>query len=469
MNQVACSVLRLLGLIQHWLVGIVTVFLLLLSPDQISAQEQKQAVQKAGKSTTEAESEQSTEKLKELTEPADTSDGKSGYASGAPPMEGRDSVVQDLFQDDQVISPVFKIKALDGVLDPWWNTKRKLNENYGLKLQLSYQSLRMWLDDSPGEDRGAAGRFEFQGAWTLFGRGTRNPGTVTFRLEYRDTLGTDIPPSKLGGQIGSAGIVGTGFSDFKGAFRELAWRQTIGDNWKFAVGKISAVGWYNGHALSSPKRGFQNSALMASNTRPFPGRGLGIVAGYRVSEKWAVVGGVHDANAVSNDNPFDTIDQKEFFQTVEFHYYPTSFKRHRWDQLRVQFWHQDERKEAGVPSGKGVTFVASKLFADRYMPFVYGGYSDGDASQMEVDLGVGLGFAINTKNRAASDVLAIGVNWGSPTNPSYKDQYTTEVFYRFQLLKNIAFTPSVQYIKDPVASSTSDDYWVFGFRWRMTF
>ena len=103
------------------------------------------------------------------------------------------------------------------------------------------------------------------------------------------------------------------------------------------------------------------------------------------------------------------------------------------------------------------------------MPFVFGGMSDGDASQMEADLGVGVGFGFNTKHRAARDMLAFGLNWGKPSNPSLQEQYTTEMFYRFQLVKHIAFTPSVQFIKDPAASPTSNEVWLFGFRWRMTF
>lgn len=404
-----------------------------------------------------------------VTEPSAGGDGRSGFSQGPPPLEGRDSIVQDLYQDDLDTGSVFKINALDGVLDPWWGFKRQLKENYGLKLQLSYQSLRMELSDSPGKDRAAARRFEFQGAWAAYGRGTPNPGVITFRVEYRDTLGSAIAPSKLSGQIGSAGLIGTGFSDFGWAFRELAWRQSIGDRWKFATGKISAVGWYGGHALSSPKRGFQNSALEASKTRPFPGRGLGFVAGVRLSEQWGLIAGIHDANARSNDNPFDTIDEGEFFQTVEFHFFPTTFERHRWDQVRVQLWHQDERTEAGIESGQGINFVASKLFADRYMPFAFGGYSDGGGAQMEVDFAVGMGLTFDTHKRAAKDVLALGVNWGRPANENFQDQTTIELFYRFPLLQNIAFTPSLQYINDPIAAPEETDTWVFGFRWRMTF
>ena len=399
-------------------------------------------------------------------------DGRSGYAEGPPPIEGRDGVTSDLYEDDRETGSVFKIRALDGTLDPWWNTKRKLKEKYGLKLQVTYQSLRMWSDqdDDDAETFADAGRFQFQGAWTALGRRTKNPSVVTFRMEYRNTLWADIAPSQIGGQFGSAGIVGTGFSAFEFQFRELAWRQTLySGRWQFATGKISAASWYNGHALSSPMRGFQNTALLASNTRPFPGRGLGLVTAVRFGEKSGVVAGIHDANAQSANNPFETIDETDFFYSAEFRWALTTRDRRQWDQARLHFWYQDEREEAGVPSAQGATFVVSRLFQDRFMPFVFGGLSDGDASQMETDLGGGIGIGFNTKHRAARDVLGIGINWGKPSNPSFNEQITLEVFYRFQLLQNIAFTPSVQYIDDPLAGEPGEDVWVFGFRWRMTF
>ncbi len=396
--------------------------------------------------------------------------GMSGYVEKTPPLEGADGVGADLQVDDLDLGALLRIPKLKGALDPWWKAKRYLNQKLGLQLQVSYQSLRQWADESQGEDSAAAGRFELQGMWTLLGRKTENPGLVSFRGEYRDTLGADIPPTQLGRQFGSLGLVGAGFSDFRGALTELAWRQTVLDGrMKFGFGKISATSWYNGHSLSAPKRGYQNSSLHSSNAKPLPGRGIGFVAGFRLGERFAMLAGIHDANARSADNPFDTIDEGEFYQSVEVRWFPTTFERHRWDQVRLQIWHQDERTEAGVPSSQGVTVALSRLFKDRFMPWFLGGISDGDASQMEADLAAGVAFAFNTAHRAARDVLGFGFSWGRPSNSAFRDQYTWELFYRFQLVQHIAITPSVQLIVDPATSTASDDVWVGGLRLRITF
>ena len=399
----------------------------------------------------------------------DTAPTKSGYTQGAS-LETGDSVTEDLELDDIDVGSVLRFPRFEKFFEPWFETKRKLNENYGLKLQFSQQALYQFASESSGETEAAGGRSQIQGTWTILGRGTKTPGLLSFRYENRYKLGTAIPPTKLASQFGSLVPSGTGFSDFGSALTELAWRQTLLDGrMKFIFGKISAIAWYNGHALSSSLRGFQNTAMQSSLTKPVVGRGFGIGGAYEVTPHFIVLGGIHDANASTPDNPFDTIDAHEYYKSAEFRWHPTTPDRRRWDQVRLQFWHQEELKGSGTPAGQGVTFVASRIFDDKWMPFVLGGISDGDASLFEADLVVGLGVGFNTKHRAARDVLGIAAGWGRPSNNVLQDQYTSEVFYRFQLVERLAITPSVQLVVNPAANPKEDKVFVAGLRIRLTF
>ena len=394
---------------------------------------------------------------------------KSGYEQ-VPSLEGGDSVTQDLAQDDVKVGAVLRAGPIKEFFDPWFDAKRSLNEKYGLKLQFSYQALYQNADSSLGEDEAAAGRVEAQGAWTLLGRGTKNPGVLSFRLEDRHTLGTEIPPTQLGAQFGSASQTGTGFSDFGTALTEIAWRQTLlSGRMKFVVGKISAISWYNAHALSSPKRSFQNTALQSSLSKPAPGRGIGGGAATRLGSRFVVLAGIHDANARAPDNPFDTIDENEFYKSLEIRWLPTTFERSRWDKVQVQIWHQDERADKGIPSGQGVTFSASRLYQDFWMPFILGGVSDGDASIFDADLVAGVGFGFQPIHGTARDVLAFAVGWGRPSDEELQEQYTAEVFYRFPLVGNLVITPSAQLIVNPANNPDEDKVWVLGARIRLTF
>jgi len=393
---------------------------------------------------------------------------RSGFGEGSA-LEGGDSVTEDIHHDDISAGSIFRFPGEP--LKPWFDTKRRLNEKYGLKLNFSYQALYQEADISTDDDEAAAGRGEINGSWILVGRGTKNTGRLTFRLENRTTLGTNIPPTKLGNQFGSGTLVGTGFSDFGSNLSELGWRQSLLDgNLRFVFGKISAVSWYGGHAFSSPKRGFQNTAILSSNTRAFPGRGIGGGIAYRFTPNYVALVGIHDANAKTTEDPFDTIDQKEFLQSFEFRWYTTTAERARWDQVRLNLWHQDTREQDGVPESYGMNLVASKLmFNDKVMPFLLAGVSDGNASLFRKDIAVGVGFGFNTTQSKARDVLAGGIAWGDPSDSTLQEQITGEVYYRFQLLDNIAITPSIQVIKNPVANPDETTVAVAGLRFRVTF
>ncbi|WP_299636461.1 carbohydrate porin, partial [uncultured Ruegeria sp.] len=168
-------------------------------------------------------------------------------------------------------------------------------------------------------------------------------------------------------------------------------------------------------------------------------------------------------------NPFDTIGQKEFYKSIEFRWYPTTKDRWRWDQVRLQFWHQDAIKSKGTPSSHGATFAASKLLRDKWYPFLLAGWSDGNATIFKTDVIAGLGVGFDTRHRVARDVLGVAVGWGNPSNDLLQDQTTAELFYRFQLVEHVALTPSVQYVRNPAANPNLNDALVFGLRARITY
>ena len=62
--------------------------------------------------------------------------------------------------------------------------------------------------------------------------------------------------------------------------------------------------------------------------------------------------------------------------------------------------------------------------------------------------------------------VGAGFNWGKP-NGGGRDQYTTELFWRYQLTKELAVTPSLQYIIDPALNPSRDNLFAFGLRVRV--
>jgi porin len=66
------------------------------------------------------------------------------------------------------------------------------------------------------------------------------------------------------------------------------------------------------------------------------------------------------------------------------------------------------------------------------------------------------------------DLVGLGLNWGDPSNDALRDQYSTELFYRFQFSQNFAITPSVQLLIDPALNPTEDKIWIIGVRARLS-
>ena len=125
----------------------------------------------------------------------------------------------------------------------------------------------------------------------------------------------------------------------------------------------------------------------------------------------------------------------------------------------------DERESAGIGSSHGITIGASKTTDDqRWMGFARAGWSKGSAPIYNESYSLG----VVRRVRRNSDEVGLAINWGNPPDNSLSSQTTGEFFYRLQLSKGIAITPSLQLLKDPALNPTDDTVWVWGIRIRLT-
>ncbi|MBW2177211.1 MAG: carbohydrate porin, partial [Deltaproteobacteria bacterium] len=51
--------------------------------------------------------------------------------------------------------------------------------------------------------------------------------------------------------------------------------------------------------------------------------------------------------------------------------------------------------------------------------------------------------------------------------PGLRDQYTAELFYRWQLAPQFAITPDLQWLQNPAKNPDEDQIWVLGMRMRL--
>ena len=396
----------------------------------------------------------------------EASQTQSGFED-VPRFGGPSSVGGTLQEDDEVRKPWFRLEGVDRAIQPWFDWKGNLNKDYGLSFGLDYTALGQKASDSLGEDNAAGGIFRFFGNWTVVGRESGNTGSIVFKVESRHRLGTDIAPQNLGFELGYVGITGTAFSDYDGwGLTNLYWKQKFNQGRiSFVAGAVDVTDYLDIYGLINPWTSFQNLSFNTNPTIPAPNQGLGAAIGAMATDNIYVLGGLADTNGDPTE-PGDWFDT--FFNDNEYFYHAevgwtTSQDRIYFDNIHLTGWYANERKKAGVPSGKGLTFSAAWFVDDKWMPFFRAGYADDGGALLEATASAGVGYYFNE----TKDLFGFGLNWGRPPQSGLDDQYTAEIFYRLQLTQNLALTPDVQLIIDPALNPQESSIWVFGLRARL--
>jgi porin len=177
------------------------------------------------------------------------------------------------------------------------------------------------------------------------------------------------------------------------------------------------------------------------------------------------LGGVNDANGNGADNLEFFDGGSEFFKYAHVGWSPAKSQRY-YSNVHLLYWDVDERIKAGVGAADGFAVAANWTFNKTWMPFLRLGKSNGDAPIYNKSATIGL----LRKFHFRSDVAGIAVNWGeTPPVTGSVEQTTMEAFWNIQFARNLAFTPNVQYLKNPVLNPTEDNIWSAGIRARITF
>jgi porin len=378
-----------------------------------------------------------------------------------PRFGGPDAVENQLREDAAVDRPT--------LFERWFEWKDGLTERHGFSFGLDYSAVGLGADSSPGEDRSAGGMVRFFGSWDLVGRGTTNTGAFVWKVEHRHAY-TDVAPSGFGFDLGYIGLIEPPFSDQGARLTNLFWRQRLaGGRVTLIGGFVDPTDYLDVYALASPWTGFLNFAFSTGTTTiALPNEGFGLAAGAMLTDNLFLIGGFADLNADPTD-PGQTIDSffsdHEYFKHVEIGW-TTTQDRIYLDNFHLTLWHADERVEAAQPSGWGANLSWTTYLAGKWLPFVRAGYADDGGSLTQKSISVGFGY----QPKPGKNLLGLGLNWGQPNEdtwqPGLDDQYTAELFYRWQVSKAIAVTPDLQYTKNPALNPEADSIWVFGLRVR---
>jgi porin len=390
---------------------------------------------------------------------------ESGDAQDREPQWGGPNTVENQLRSDAEVDR-------PSLFERYFEWKTGLTEKHGFSFSVDYSALYLGANESPGEDRASSGMVRFFGAWDLVGRSTKNTGTFVWKVEHRHAY-TDVAPGSFGFELGYIGLIEPPFSDQGLRLTNLYWRQRFnGGRFTLLGGFVDPTDYLDVFAMASPWTGFLNFAFSTGTTTiALPNEGFGLAAGAMLTDTIFLIGGLADLNADPTD-PGQTLDSffsdHEYFKHIEIGWTPSQDRIYL-DNVHLTLWHADEREEAATPSGWGANISWTHYFNEKWLPFVRAGYADDGGSLMQKSVSVGFGYQKNP----GKNLLGVGLNWGQPNEntwgPGLRDQYTAEVFYRWQLSKAIAITPDVQYLINPALNPDANSIWVFGLRVRGTF
>ncbi len=384
------------------------------------------------------------------------------------PDVGPNSVDQELADAAARPAGVFRYGPVS-LVDPLWKGMNLELGKVGLHVGLAYTMLFQAASNGPGNRDASDGDFDFFGDWRLLGKkDDATTGALYFATEYRSSLGAEIPPSALGGQIGSLWGTTNGFNELVFTVKELYWEQRFAkDRVILRIGKLDPENYYNSNYWQSDSKYFLNAAFSTFPVRAFPGQGLGINATVKLNDQWYISTGAQDAQGKKTTAGFDTLFQDfNLFSAGEVGYTPTIPGLGK-GTYRLTGWYRDAGEAYGKPHDAGVDLSIDQEIGHGFRPFFRYGTGEGNINGIENMVSGGMGW--EGKLISKSDVIGAGGAWGEPSGPGLRDQFAMEFFYRLQVSPDNQFTLGYQVIFDPTNQPNEDAVGVFEVRWRITF
>ena len=400
---------------------------------------------------------------------------KSGYQN-LDNAGGPKTIGGQLNADNQQREFFFRIPVR--VTAPWYEWKKKLNDQTGIQLGINYTSVYLHSTEvisDENRENASSGILDLQIGWNLLNRkvGT-NKGTLFVKMNSRHAYGSSTDPMFHGiFESGYYGLPATGFRDYSFRALELNWQQNlVDDKLTIIAGKVDPTNYFNFHGLVVPWQHFLGYGSSLSGTVNWPNQGLGVIAGYKITDNFYAMAGLTDVYGdLFEKGDFLDFGQNffegNFFKVAEVGYVPSIAERY-FKKISVTYWQTDAYTSAGgnpVDQGEGVSVSSHWFFAERFAPFLRFGFSNGNGEnafyKRDFQIGHGLRFY-------SHDILGASFGWAEPNIPDSKDQMTFEVFYRLNLTQHLEITPDFQWIINPTLNPGEDSLVYLGIRGRIT-
>ena len=143
----------------------------------------------------------------------------------------------------------------------------------------------------------------------------------------------------------------------------------------------------------------------------------------------------------------------EYFSAVEFGWFPNDGESNE-GSYHVTLWHIDTRTMVRRPNDRGIAVTLEQQVGcnGNLVPFLRYAYGHRGLNGIRQNLSIGLG--IEEVLGHNFDLIGVAASWEEPSNPTLRDQYIFEAFYRFHITPHTHLTPDIQIIIDPANAPT---------------
>jgi hypothetical protein len=342
------------------------------------------------------------------------------------------------------------------------NIKKDLNDKFGINFALEdtmiYQHTSGGVDPNDAmvntlglfmtwklyrsEDGKDFAGFGFQGEQ----RGDPLDGHFT---DLRDNLGTLWSPNDS-------------TSDDYAKINQLWWGQKIADGkLGLQIGKIDPGSIINANRFAgSGNTQFFGQPWATNPARSFSDNGLGLQLRAEPTDWLYLHFLMSDSDANSTYSPFKTI-HGHWLYAGEIGLKP-KFEGLGQGIYRLMVYERDLEDQNEF--GWALSF--DQNITDNWGVFLRYGDNDGGINSIKRILSVGVSWLdpFGRKN----DQAGIGINYTHPTDPTLRDEYAADIFYRFQVTEGFELSADTQIIADPSVSD-KESVAVFGVRARFLY
>ena len=343
----------------------------------------------------------------------------------------------------------------------------RLDKAARIRLGFALTSVYQYATWAKGPKNAASSDFDFFGRWRPL-QTRETLGFVIFQAEARWSQLTDIAPQDLSVSIGSLWGTSNGFSDNLIRLKQIYWQQFLLDNTlSYRIGKLDQSAVFNTNRMQSDNLYFLNAAFSDNPTMAYPDNGLGGDVLWRPHNLVYFGYGISLTNEQFLESSADPLlADAEWFTALEVGFTPW-FDDLGGGKYRLTAWHTSATKSSMAPASTGFALSCDQDFGSKWLGFLRYGYSDGHLT--ETDMIVSGGLAFKQVLGKMDDIAGVGAAWGRPSDPTARDQFVAEAFYRLQLTPAIQVTPDAQLIVHPSFSPQQSTVWVLGVRVRITF